>query len=304
MNTVANTVLPRTTNEWACQFFHDALTAGKPVVSNVELQAYVQARTGQSRGVISGTLDGMGRDSLVESKWYLASWYKSKTDNGRIIHRRLQPGEDAVLMREEIHDFRNQQKACEAVMAYLPVEDSPRVLTLASVHGNSVQAAFARNPNVQVDTIEFCPDILRLWQERKRQLGLQTTDYKVRLDRFISTSNFGPYDLIDIDEKGYACEKMCGYLTVINRRQSCRILALTVQLLDGFRNGGPFADGLRRKWAGRSDPQAKCIQSWLPDYEMVHREEYNDGDRSKPMDLMVFQLNPETDTLKTRLRGE
>jgi hypothetical protein len=283
-----------TANEWAERFLNTARGTGKQSVTNTDLRQYVQTQSGQTRESVSGTLDGTGSDALSESPWYLATWYKDKSLNGRITHRLRAGSEDAIRLREKDYDFPQHRAACERVMFWLPASGTPRVLTRALAHGNSVQAAYARNPDVQIDNIEHRPEVLRLWQVRKQQLGVQTNDIESKLSKFLLAPDFNSaqYALIDIDEKGYASEKMFDYLAVINRQKSCPILVITVQWLSGFRNHGKFIAKIRQEYAEIDDPHVQSIVDHLTNYQMVDRDEYNDGDRSKLMEYLIFQLDP------------
>jgi hypothetical protein len=280
-------------NAYAKEFFRLAIETGKQEVTNIDLQRFVHERTGQTRAVINGTLDGTGPGTLVDSPWYTTAWYKNKLPNGRVTHQRQGDGKDAVVQREKNYNHPNKREACNQIMANLPTSGRPRVLTMASSYGNCVQAALARNPRAVIDNIECRPEVLQLWRARKAQLGIETTDYCCTLQDFVRAPGFAQmeYALFNADAMGYAGQVMFDYLSAVNAAKNCKIVAVTTQRLNGFRNHGAFVESLRAKYAGQVDAHAACIADWLHNYTMIDRCPYTKDDYSRWMEFFVFQLD-------------
>ncbi len=275
----------------ARDFFQHAIETGQLSVHNVDLQAYVARRTNQSRAVIHGTLDNTGLGTLISQDWYLAHWHKERASNGRAIHRRNN-GHLTVAGQSALNfDFPAKRQACERIMSFLPSGGKPRLLTLASSHGNCVQAALRRNPNVEIHNVECRRDILDLWQAHKVRLGVTTADYYCTFQEFVNAPGFVDcgYALINADVMGYACEAMYEYLSVVNRARSAAIVALTTQYLDNFRNHGAFQDALRKKYRGQTDAHAKAIFDWMNNYDMVDRFDYQKDAGTQRMEVFVFE---------------
>jgi len=267
-------------------------TAGE-AVTNVELHEYVARHSGQSRDVIHGTLDCTGRGTLIDSAWYTKHWYKDHSDSGRVIHRRHKTITcDITLQREMNFDCPMKKLSCQRIMSYLPTSGSPRVLTLASVTGNCVQAAVAQNSATCIDNVECREDVLQLWKLRKKSLGIETEDYLGTFQDYVKTRRFtaAHYDLINADVMGYACKSMFQYLDTINSLKNATYIALTAQALDEFRNHGAFQDELRKKYADSPDKHAECIADWLSNYEMIDRYTYKKDEHSATMEVFIFKL--------------
>jgi hypothetical protein len=282
----------RTAIEHAQEFFQTALASGQEAVANTAIHDYVGEKTGQSRAVLHGTLDGTGGGSLSEADWYLRSWRKDNK-GGRLIHRQRTQATDPIIQRELEYDCPVKRTAYRKIMEqFLPAEGTPRMLTLAGATGICVQAALQRNPATIIENIEFKEDVLRAWQARKSLLGATTEDRLCRLEEFVTRFSYRSkhYALVNIDTAGYAAKLMYSYLTAIKEAHNATILVLTAQVLEDFRNHGTFQDELRAKYANETDRHALCISDWLaPDYEMVERYGYQNGFHT---DAFVFQLTP------------
>jgi len=274
------------------KFFSGALAAGKDTVSNTALHAYVMHGCGQSRDVVHGTLDCTGSGTLIDAEWYTTAWHKEHLANGRVIHRRNGGTVDITIQREMNFDFPMKRASCKRIMQHLPATGRPRLLTLASASGGCVLEAVARNPRVQIHNVECRQDVLTLWTARKRQFGVETTDYLCTLQDFVNAPGFADthYAVINADVMGYASRTMHDYLGTINRAKNADVVAITTQYLDKFRNHGAFADALRKKYAGSADKHAECIADWLPDYEMIDRYDYQKDEHSTRMEVFIFQL--------------
>jgi len=277
-------------NASARKFFAAAIKAGKQEVSNTTLHQRVAKQTGQSRASVSGTLDTTGRDALSESPWYLNKWHKEKRGH-LVVHCQNLDSTVADISQRWDYDFPEKQAACQKIMSYLPRTGTPRLLTFASCHGNCVQAALAQNPNTQIDNIEKRPEILAVWEEYKQQHGIQTTDFLGTLEKYVQTGDFAAtkYDIVNADVMGYAGATMREYLTVINRLQNTRILALTTQHMTGFRNRGSVVDALRLQYDGVFDAHAVCIANWLLNYKLLTRWTYRRSPHHDTMEVFIFQ---------------
>jgi hypothetical protein len=280
-----------TTLQLAEQFFKKALESGKRSVSNVDLHRYITERNGQTRQVIGGTLDQMSHGSLVDSLWYTTNWHRERVD-GRTHHCRNNGTSDITVQREMSYDFPAKRETCRKIMEYLPATGTPRLLTLASSHGNCVQAAVKRNPNVQTYNVESRRDILDVWKTTKDRLGIQTWDYNCTFQDFVRAPGFTDcrYALINADVMGYVCKTMFDYMQVINEAGNADVVAITTQCLDSFRNHGAFQDALRKKYAGKADKQGECMADWMHNYDMVDRWTYRKMDGSRRMEVFIFQL--------------
>lgn len=279
---------PLTALSCARKFFQNAERAGKKFVTNVALFQYVAERTGQTRAVLNGTLDGTGPGKLITAKWYKDRWHKIKDGNGRIIH---QFGK-VTVQREMNFDSDSKRESNRHIMSYLPVDGSPRILTLASSQGYCVKAALARNPNVVVDNIECDDEFLRLWKIEQRQLSIRTNDFGTTLQRFVCLPYFqgSRYALINADVMGYASRGMLEYLSVFNKLQNAKYIAVTTQKLTGFRNGGEFVRALRTRYAGHPDAHVQCIRDWLSSYTLTDRFTYTKAAGTKQMEVLIFKL--------------
>jgi len=283
--------LTPTANSLARRFFSD-LPLSQTSVSNTALHQFIAERLHQTHAVLNGTLDGTGPGSLIGSDWYTGFWHKKKLTSGRVVHCRNKSGMDITAQREMDFDFPAKRETCQRIMRNLPATGCPQLLTLASAHGNCVQAAIQRNPNVRIDNVESRDDVLQVWKSRKISLGVETTDHRCTLQEFTNATVFAArhFDLINADAMGYAGRTMFEYLWPINRAKNTNILAVTTQKLDAFRNHGDFQDGLRKRYAKSKDPHAACIVDWLPNYEMIDRFVYRKDDQSKHREVFVFKL--------------
>lgn len=277
----------------ARQFLTQQFNKGITEVSNMDLHRYIAERLHQSRAVLNGTLDGTGPGSLLSAGWYTTTWRKQKLDNGRIIHCRITGGGNITAQREMDYNYPVKRKACERIMSHLPKTGRPRILTLAASHGNCVQAAVRRNPNVVIDNIEERQDILDVWKITKAALDVETSDYHCSFQDFVNAPGFSdcPYALINADVMGYACERMYQYLGVVNKARNARIVAITTQCLNNFRNHGDFQDRLRKKYAGSEDKHAECIADWMHNYTMIDRFAYQKDAQTRKMEVFIFQLD-------------
>lgn len=285
--------MPRTTptHILAKQFF--TLHADKDFVKNTDLHAYISERNGQTSRVLNGTLDGTGPGSLISFDWYTSVWCKDKLENGRIIHRKHNATKLGALQQREMNYATEEKRlTMERIMSYVPTTGTPHVLTLASVSGNCVVAATSRNPKVSIDNIEMDQGVIGIWENRKRELGVQTQDFHCTLQDFVEAPGFGDkqYDVFNADVMGYASEGMYRYMKVLNATLNCRVIAVTTQCLDNFRNHGKFADSLRAKYVGQADKHAKCIADWLFNYTMVDRWTYRKAGGTRKMEVFIFQL--------------
>lgn len=287
----------RTALSSAKQFFQKALTAGNKAVTNTDLHGYVMESTGQSRDVVHGTLDCTGPGTLIDAGWYTTHWHKERLDSGRVLHCRNSGAADVTMQREMNFDFPMKREACKKIMAHLPATGRPRLLTLASASGNCVKEAVARNANVVIDNVECRPDVLPIWQARKRQLGIETTDHLCTFQDFVKAPGFtdSHYAVINADVMGYPCKSMHAYLSTINCARNADIVAITTQYLEEFRNCGDFQDQLRKKYARSADKQGECIADWLSKYEMIDRFVYQKDEHSTRMEVFIFQLTPEVE---------
>jgi hypothetical protein len=291
---------PTTTLQWAEHFFSDAIAKGKNCVTNVDLQHFVIERTRQSRDVVHGTLDCTGPGTLIDAAWYTDNWHKETLSNGRVLHQRNTGAVDITLQRELNFDYPNKHRSSERIMFWLPATGRPRLLTLASAAGTCVQAAVARNPRVQIHNVECRPDVLRLWQAKKKLLGVKTTDHFGTLQEFMDAPGFAKthYHLINADAMGYAGKRMHGYLGSIIRANNTDVVAITTQhMINGFRNSGTFADSLRKKYAHCAEPQVQCIEDWMPGYDLIDWYTYKKRvGNAAMMEVLVFmrsEITPE-----------
>jgi len=279
-----------TTAQLAKEFF--TANANKDFVKNTDLHSYIRERNGQSRAVVNGTLDGTGTGSLISFAWYSDTWCKEKLSTGRIIHKKHgKTVLGAVEQREMDYVTEEKRLAAERIMSYLPAEGKHNILTLASISGNCVQTALARNPDISIDNIEMDKQVLAIWQKKKRELGVETQDYCCMLQEFVECPGFEDkeYTVFNADVMGYASEPMMRYLRVLNKVQNCEFVAITTQRLDNFRNTGKFINGLRAKYAGQDDKHAKCIADWMFNYTMVDRFVYRKDVGTREMEVFIFQ---------------
>lgn len=280
----------KSANDCAREFFAIAIAHDRMVVSNVDLHAYVANITGETRQVISGTLDGVSRGTLIASDWYNEAWHKEKLANQRIIHRRNVNVPDPVLQCEKDYDYPTRREACATIMSYLPATGQPLLLTLAGALGLCIQAALQRNPNTIVENIECDLKILNRWQTEKQRLGIQSIDHCCSLQEFVRTPIFlrQQYALINVDTMGYASETMCDYLSAINKVQNTEMLAVTTQYLNKFRNHGAFQTKLRKQYEGQPDAHAQSITDWLTNYQMVDRFDYQKETGRRRMEVLIY----------------
>jgi hypothetical protein len=280
----------KSANEYARDFLSGALEKNRDRISNIDLHQYVGEKTGQTRQVISGTLDGTGPHTLVDSDWYISTWHKEKQSNNRVVHCRNLNKTGAIVQRESDYDFPAKRKACETIMSFLPKTGKPRLLTLAGASGNCVRAALQRNPGVKIENVESDPRILELWKITKIKLGLTSIDYLCTLQDFVKTAGFlRQYDLINADCMGYASKLMYQYLSVINENHNTEILALTTQYLNGFRNHSPFQTALRKEYKNYPDAHVQCITEWLTNYEMIERFDYQKDTGTRRMEVLIYR---------------
>ena len=280
-------------NQMAERYMTEMIAQGKSQVFNTDLQDYIADRLKMSKQVLNGTLDGTGANTLAESSWYTDVWQKEKLDNGRIVH--VLKGSRSKPQREYDFEYPMKRSAAKKIMEYLPETGSPRLLTLASISGNCVQAAIARNPRTQIDNVECAEGVLKDWRKRKAELGVQTTDYNCRIQEFVVAPGFADaqYDLINADVMGYAGRSMYAYLQPINEAQNASFIALTTQCLNAFRNAGPFQDALRAKYKNHPDAHAACIADWLFNYEMLERLKYQKDKGCRFMEVFIFRKGHE-----------
>jgi hypothetical protein len=200
--------------------------------------------------------------------------------------------ENSIIQREMNFDSPMKKLAAQKIMEYLPNTGTPRLLTLASLSGNCVTAALARNPKTRIDNIESDSNVLSRWQLRKKELGVETVDYNCLFQDFIKAPGFSDchYDLVNADLMGYASEPMYRYLSILNKTKNADTIAITTQYLRGFRNHGTFQEALRKKYAGKADPHMEAIVDWLPDYTLVECFDYRQGWGKSHMDVFIFKL--------------
>ncbi len=272
-------------------FFQHALEREQSVISNVALHDYVAQTTGQTRGVIHGTLDGEV-SSLAKSDWYVKNWHKETCEDGRIAHCRNTETNDAIFQREHQFDSSLRREAITRIMEHIPTTGQPRLLTFAGLTGSCIQAALQRNPATVIDNLETRPEILARWPAYKQSMGFQTRDYSYRLVDFVKLAAFRrhTYDLVNACTMGYVSRSMYEYLAPINRLQNTKTLALTIQCFDRLRNTGDFQDDLRDKYAGSNDQQAECLVDWLDNYEMIDRFVYRPYLYTVRMEVFIFSL--------------
>lgn len=278
------------TAQLAKEFF--ARNLDKDYVKNTELHCFIRERNGQSRAVINGTLDGTGPGSLISFPWYTNTWCKEKLNGGRIVHKKH--GKTilgAIEQREMNYVTEEKRLAASRIMSYLPTTGRHNILTLASISGNCVQAAIARNQNISIDNIEMDSQVLSVWNMRKRELGVETQDFLCTLQDFVNAPGFAdkPYTMFNADVMGYASEPMMRYLRILNKVQNCEFVAITTQRLDNFRNTGSFIESLRAKYTGQDDKHAKCIADWMFNYTMVDRFVYRKDAGTREMEVFIFQ---------------
>lgn len=283
----------------ARRFFQEKMDTGKLSVTNVELHQYIAERLQQTRAVLNGTLDGTGHGTLIESKWYTASWHKEKADSGRVTHCRNTSTVTDATSREMRFNTPAKRLVCEKIMNFLPSTGNPLLLTLASEYGNCVRAALRRNPHVRVTNVECNREVLDKWLTQKKELEAEfdakIIDYNCMLQDFIRAPGFTDqhYALINADVMGYVSEPMRDYLRIIVHARNADFVAITTQCLKGFRNHGPFVNDLRKKYAGSVDGHAECIMDWMvPNYELVDRITYHRDAHSREMEVFIFQLVP------------
>ena len=264
----------------------------KDYVANTDLHRYIRERNKQSRAVLNGTLDGTGAGSLISFPWYTDMWCKEKLSNGRIVHKKHgKTMLGAVEQREMDYVTEEKRLAAEKIMSYLPTTGKHNILTLASISGNCVQTAVARNPNISIDNIEMDPQVLAIWKMKKKKLGVETQDFTCMLQEFVEAPGFADkqYTIFNADVMGYASEPMMRYLRVVNKLQNCEFVAITTQRLDNFRNTGKFIEALRAKYAGQDDKHAKCIADWMFNYTMIDRFVYRKDVGTREMEVFIFQ---------------
>jgi hypothetical protein len=295
-----------TANEAAREVFNEVRASGRTRVSNVEVHEKVAKKTGQSRKVISGTLDGTGGQTLVASDWYLNSWYGTKSV-GRKYHNISTGKTGAVIQRENNYDFPEKRKAVKQVMDFLPTTGRPRLLTFAGISGNCVQAAVKRNSRVQVENIEKDPRNLELWQLAKSKLGVESTDHCCTFKKFVQTPAFQTqhYDLIFADMMGYMSKSLYFTLSIIDECKNADIFVLTTQRLEEFRNNddpGTFQNYIRRLYASVEDHHVQSIVDCLSNYQFFESFEYQKDVGTIPMEVLLFKLDPDNNVLDSKAR--
>ncbi len=286
-----------TVNECAKKYFARALKAGKTEITGVELKDHVCKETGSSREAASGTLSTSGKDSLGESPWFYDNWHCAKFPSGRVVYRRNQGGEASGIERMWNYDFPEKREACRRIMAYLPCFGTPNLVTLASCHGNCIQAARKQNPNVLSYNVERDQRVLDVWQGFKGLHGFQSIDSKRAFEDFVFDPIFTSrqFEIVNADVMGYAGAKMKRYLTQINRLCNTRIVALTTQHLTWFRNTNKSAE--RRRLVAKytrpdgtrvPDAHRKAIAAYLSNYRLVERWTYRQDAQHDTMEVFIF----------------